>query len=74
METSDSEGEEGFKSGPWVEKGNPAGYLDTEDERELEEEGLEEVERKQDGLSGTEWREAAEFLLFQVGVFMECKD
>src|SRR5437879_3975796 len=65
-----SKDEEGVKSGPWVGKGNPAGFLDSEDERELEENAEREARRRRSKFSGTEFKDIASFLLEAVGPFL----
>jgi len=55
---------------PWVAKGNPPGFLDSEDEAELEEAGWREFKRKGDFTSPQQWREIGEFLLHQMGVLL----
>jgi len=73
-ETKDVQAEEELSRAglvaPWVAKGNPPGFLDSEDKAEREEAGWCEFKRKGDYTSPEQWREIGEFLLHGTGVLL----
>jgi len=56
--------------GQWVAKGNPPGFLDSEDEAELEEAAGCRFKKKGDYISPEQWREIGEFLFYWIGVLL----
>ncbi|KAF8442685.1 hypothetical protein BGX38DRAFT_1314412 [Terfezia claveryi] len=67
----DSESEEDEStSSPWVANGNALGYLDSDDEREIDGWGEEEMQKRRDRLSKDEWRDVGEFLLTILAYFL----
>ena len=51
-EESSVEEDCGPRSGPWVEKGNPTGFLDSEDEEMFDQWENEETEKLWKGMTG----------------------
>jgi len=51
----------------WVAKGNAPGYLDSDDERELEEEMEKESRSRRDRVSWRQWRELGDFASIKSG-------
>ncbi|KAF8415347.1 hypothetical protein EV426DRAFT_665610 [Tirmania nivea] len=73
-ETGESSEEEEYTCGPWVAKGNPPGYLDSDDERELEEAGVVAVREKRDSITDWQWKELGDFFIQHIGAFLEIGD
>jgi len=69
LEESDEEECE-FK-GPWVAKGNPPGFLDSEDEEILDSIAVKRAKMVENALGREFWRSAADFLLEQMVHFTE---
>jgi len=67
----ESDKEECEFEGPWVAKGNPPGFLDSEDEEVLDTRYLRETTIVKDALLSDDWRNAAEFLLGLIVNFTE---
>jgi len=57
--------------GPWVAKGNPTGFLDSEDEAVVDQWGHDWRERRVKAVKGWEWRIVAEILLTNMVKFVE---
>jgi len=55
--------EDHYDGGPWVSKGNPAGFLDSEDEEIVDQMGHNWRLRRMSRMTGDEWEEVARFLL-----------
>jgi len=71
---ADKELSEAGLVGPWVAKGNPPGFLDSEDEADLEEAAWYELKRRKDYYTSPgQWREIGEFLLHQTGYLVGVK-
>ena len=69
--SEESHEEECEFQGPWVAKGNPPGFLDSEDEEVLDSLSVRIARRAKDALGRDLWRSAAEFLLEQMVNFTE---
>ena len=52
-----------LRSGPWVGKGNPTGFLDSEDEEMFDQWEKEHREKSYAEMSREEWKKVAEFFL-----------
>jgi len=57
--------------GPWVTKGNPPGFLDSEDEEVLDSVAVRQAKKFKDALGKDFWRNAAESMLEQLVYFTE---
>ncbi|KAF8415587.1 hypothetical protein EV426DRAFT_722092 [Tirmania nivea] len=71
MSNTDEGSEEEPTYGPWVAKGNPPGYLDSDDERELKEAGRVAAREKRDSIPDWQWREFGDFFIYHIGAFLE---
>jgi len=71
LEESDEEECE-FK-GPWVAKGNPPDFLDSENEEVLDSFAVRQARKVKDTLGKDFWRSAAEFMLEQLVYFTKEK-
>jgi len=60
-----------MESGPWVQKGNLRGYLDSEDELELEVMEIERREKVRRARKPKEWKEIALYLSRQITPFLD---
>ena len=60
-----------LRSGPWVEKGNPTGFLDSEDEELLEQWSEEHREDRFKRMTHEEWEGVAKFLINHAEPFAE---
>ena len=61
-----------LKSGPWVEKGNPTGFLDSENGELFDWWGKEQAEERFERMTRKEWRGVAEFLLGSTIQLLQC--